>query len=182
MLLFYANVLLNENQRDFILSFYHKHKRKILGYAIGISSNAAWAEDALDSAFLTMIERITSFQSMKEEEIHRYIYTVIKNKWIKDNKKESSAVYYGVGDAELADQSSLEERYILNASIHTLKEEIKKLPQTHQDVIRMFYMLQYTHKQIAELLGITENNSAVVLNRAVKMLRKRLSEVFQDEY
>lgn len=98
-----------------------------------------------------------------------------------ENKKESSTVYYGNDDVELADQTSLEEQYILRASIHILKDEIKKLPPNYQDAIRMFYMLQYTHKQIAELLGITENNSAVILNRAVKMLRKRLSEVLRDE-
>jgi len=131
--------------------------------------------------FLMMIEKIAAFQTMKEEEIHRYVYTVIKNKWIKDNKKESATVYFGNEDIEFADQSSLEERYIVSASIQMLKDEIQKLPSNYRDVIRMFYMLQYTHKQIAELMGITENHSAVIVSRAVKMLRKRLSEVFQDE-
>ena len=84
MLAFHTTPSLNEDQRDFILSFYHRHKKKILGYAIGISSNVTWAEDALESVLLMMIEKIAIFQTMKEEEIHRYVYTVVKNKWIKD--------------------------------------------------------------------------------------------------
>ncbi len=52
---------------------------------------------------------------------------------------------------------------------------IQSLPVTHRQMIVL--MLEgLSHAQMAEVLGITENNVAVRLNRARKMLKDALGE------
>jgi RNA polymerase sigma-70 factor (ECF subfamily) len=52
---------------------------------------------------------------------------------------------------------------------------IQSLPVTHRQLIVL--MLEgLSHAQIAEVLGISENNVAVRLNRARKMLKDVLGE------
>ncbi|MFZ0962231.1 MAG: RNA polymerase sigma factor [Terriglobia bacterium] len=56
-----------------------------------------------------------------------------------------------------------------------LRSAIQRLPLVHRQVI-MLMLEELSHAEIAEVLGITENNVGVRLNRARKALREALEE------
>jgi len=53
-----------------------------------------------------------------------------------------------------------------------LDEHIEKLPQKQRQVVRMFYLEQLSHKQIAQELGVSETHSRVLLVRAMAQLAR----------
>jgi RNA polymerase sigma-70 factor (ECF subfamily) len=61
-----------------------------------------------------------------------------------------------------------------------LMEFICKLPTGYRIVFNLYVMEKYTHKEIAKLLGISENTSKSQLSKARNFLRKRLGE-YQNE-
>ena len=58
---------------------------------------------------------------------------------------------------------------------------ICELPAGYRTVFNLYVMEDYTHKEIGEFLGISENTSKTQLYKARNFLQKRLRE-FQTEY
>jgi RNA polymerase sigma-70 factor (ECF subfamily) len=56
-----------------------------------------------------------------------------------------------------------------------LRLAIQRLPLAYRQVV-MLMLEELSHAEIAEVLGITENNVAVRLNRARKALKEALEE------
>lgn len=56
--------------------------------------------------------------------------------------------------------------------------QIQKLPTGYRTVINLFIIEGYSHKEIAELLGISENTSKTQLHKGRHMLQKMLKNNF----
>ena len=72
-------------------------------------------------------------------------------------------------DADMTDSSNIEELY---ASIQTL-------PATYQMVFNLYAIEDYSHKQIAEMLKISESTSKTQLFKARNLLQKKI-QIFQS--
>ena len=62
-----------------------------------------------------------------------------------------------------------------------LFEEVMKLPEKYRIVIHLFYYEDYTIKEIAGILKMSENNVKVRLTRGRKLLKKELQEEWNDD-
>lgn len=58
-----------------------------------------------------------------------------------------------------------------------LMELVAELPTGFRTVFNLFVVEGYNHKEIGEMLGITESTSRSQLTRAKKWLQKRISEL-----
>ena len=56
-----------------------------------------------------------------------------------------------------------------------------KLPEKYRIVIYLFYYEDYSVKEIAQILNLTESNIKVRLNRGRKLLKKSLREEWIDD-
>lgn len=56
-----------------------------------------------------------------------------------------------------------------------LMSAIESLPKKHRTVITLYYFKEFSQKEIAEILSIPEGTVSSRLNRAKKLLRRRLS-------
>lgn len=63
----------------------------------------------------------------------------------------------------------------------TIFEEVMKLPEKYRIVIHLFYYEDYTIREMAEVLKVTENNIKVRLTRGRKLLRVALQEEWDDD-
>jgi RNA polymerase sigma-70 factor (ECF subfamily) len=59
---------------------------------------------------------------------------------------------------------------------------IQSLPQGYRVVFNMYVFEDYSHKEIAETLNISENTSKTQLMKARRVLRKKLEEYKQKQY
>lgn len=57
-----------------------------------------------------------------------------------------------------------------------LFEEVMKLPQKYRIVIHLFYYEDYSIKEIAEILKLSQSNVKVRLSRARALLKESLKE------
>ena len=63
----------------------------------------------------------------------------------------------------------------------TLFEEVMKLPEKYRIVIHLFYYEDYTIREIAQIMNVTESNVKVRLTRGRRLLRNVLKEEWDDE-
>ena len=115
-------------------------------------------------------ENLTIDRSLKG-----YLYTSIRNKCLNELKK-----------LQIRDKNLLQYEGILNSdnleSDNDLKEDLIKkiitvldlLPKKMKEIVKMKYLQNKKHRQIAESLSITENTVNTQLTRAKKKLRNLL--------
>lgn len=62
-----------------------------------------------------------------------------------------------------------------------LFEQVMRLPEKYRMVIHLFYYEDYSVREIAEILGLSEGNVKTRLTRARKLLKKALKEEWSDD-
>lgn len=68
---------------------------------------------------------------------------------------------------------------IENLSAAELMKVIQGLPAGFRTVFNMFAIEGYSHKEISEILGITESTSRSQFTRARQLLQKRIKELYK---
>jgi RNA polymerase sigma-70 factor (ECF subfamily) len=62
-----------------------------------------------------------------------------------------------------------------------LFETVMKLPEKYRIVIHLFYYEDYTIREIADILKLSESNIKVRLSRGRKLLKESLQEEWEDD-
>jgi RNA polymerase sigma factor (sigma-70 family) len=129
------------------------------------------AEDILITAFTKVFDKIDQFKH--EGSFEGWIRRILVNEALTHLRK-SRAMYI---ETDL-DQADREPDYAA-LSDHLVEEDllkmIQELPTGYRIVFNMYALDGYSHKEIAEHLGITENTSKSQLSRARTHLQKMLN-------
>ena len=113
-----------------------------------------------------------------EEALWGWMKRVVVNEslaYLRD-KKRLLFVEHSLADVEQTDDDPQPERI----SADELHQLISELPDGYRTVMNLFVFENYSHKQIAEILGITENTSASQLFYAKRLLAKKI-KAFMNE-
>ena len=66
-------------------------------------------------------------------------------------------------------------------SVEVLHQLVRELPDGYRTVVNLFVFEGWTHKQIAEMLGIKESTSASQLYYAKRVLGKKIEDFMKEE-
>ena len=134
--------------------------------------NTMQAEDVLVMAFTKVFERIDQFKG--EGSFEGWIRRITVNEALTALRK--SRLMTVETDLEHAESEMHYESLSDHLEAEDLLRLIEKLPPGYRIVFNMYAIDGYSHKEIAETLGITENTSKSQLSRARVYLQKMLSE------
>lgn len=148
------------------------YKNNVYAAAFSICKNASDAEDVVQDTFLKYYMTRKNFDS--EQHIRAWLLRVAINK-----AKNIQASFWHRNEVPLED-------YIETLSFETpesrdLFEEVMKLPEKYRVVVHLFYYEDYSVKEIARILKISESNIKVRLSRGRAMLKDALKEGWEDE-
>ena len=131
------------------------------------------AEDVLQEGFVTLFSKLDSYSGAGSFEGWArkiFVNTALMQLRKNDVLKESE-------DLEGAwDISSQDPTVIQNIGYQELLEIIESLPPGFRTVFNMYVIEGYSHKEIGEALGISENTSRSQLQRARMILQKKILE------
>jgi RNA polymerase sigma factor (sigma-70 family) len=130
------------------------------------------AEDIVVTAFTKIFERIGQFKG--EGSFEGWIRRVVVNEALSSLRKSRSM--YVETDLEQADREPDYEQISDHLETEDLLNMIQQLPAGYRIVFNMYAIDGYSHKEIAEQLGISENTSKSQLSRARVFLQKLLSQ------
>lgn len=132
------------------------------------------AEDILQEGFITLFSRLDSYSgegSFEGWARKIFVNTALMNLRKKDALKMSE-------DLETAwNVSSDGVSQIQSAGYHELLKLIAGLPTGYRTVFNLFVVEGYSHKEIAQALGITEATSRSQLQRARVMLQNKIKNL-----
>lgn len=134
------------------------------------------AEDVLVTAFTKVFERIEQYKG--EGSFEGWLRKVIVNEsltYLRRNKN-----MYLETDIEAVDKEPDLAKLESNLEVDDLMKLIGLLPTGYRMVFNLYAIDGYSHKEIAEQLGISENTSKSQLSRARVVLQKYLVEMEKE--
>jgi RNA polymerase sigma-70 factor (ECF subfamily) len=152
-------------------TFYEKFAGKMMGVCLRYAKDYNEAQDVMQDAFIKVFGKIPEYE--KKGSLEGWVRRIVVNTALdsyRKNKKFQQNVAVDDVDYLLEDKSYIVEE--LNAN--DLLAIIKKLPDGYQMVFNLFAIEGYSHKEIAERLGVTESTSKSQFSRAKKLLREIL--------
>ena len=152
---------------------YEKYSPAMLGVCLRYCSNMADAEDVLQEGFIKVFKYIKNFRG--DGSFEGWIRRIMVNTaltHIKKNKK------YSFEDIEGIPSDYQEEEDVAYAPVspETLIKVIQSLPDGYRSVVNLYIFEGFPHKEIAEIMGISESTSKSQLSKAKQFLRKKLEE------
>src|SRR5690606_33417624 len=156
--------------RDAQRSLYDQYSSKMYALCYRYVKDSMEAEDVLVTAFTKIFERIDQFKG--EGSIEGWIRRVIVNEALTYLRRNRSM--YLETDLEAADREPDYQNISDHLEAEELMQMIQELHSGYRIVFNMYAIDGYSHKEIAEQLGISENTSKSQLSRARTYLQKML--------
>ncbi len=138
--------------------------------ALNCCRNPQDAEDVVQTAFLKLLECDTHFQD--EDHIRRWLIRVTVN--------ESHSIWRSFWRRNV---SPLEEQTAEPAFTQPENSDlfyaVQKLPVRYREVVHLYYYEEYSIREIAEILHISETAIQTRLMRARRKLKQQLKEAWK---
>jgi RNA polymerase sigma factor (sigma-70 family) len=150
---------------------YDLYSSKMYGICYRYVKNPMEAEDVLITAFTKIFERIQQFKG--DGSFEGWIRRIMVNEALTHLRK--SRTMYLETEIEQAEREPDYDRLADQLQAEDLLKMIGELPAGYRVVFNMYAIDGYSHKEIAEQLGISENTSKSQLSRARTYLQKVLA-------
>lgn len=157
---------------------YERHWKSLFIYVRSILQDSDEASDVVQNVFTTIWNRASKLQI--NTNVKGYLLTAARNNALRIISRSTRADQYA---AELAqsfneETASTDEHCNFRELCSILDHAVDNLPSTMRAVYIRSKHEERSHQSIAEELGITEQSSRTLLNRAMNSLRLKLTIVF----
>ena len=149
---------------------YQRYSMAMYAICLRYTKATAEAEDVLQEAFVKVFSKIDSFKG--ESTIGFWIKRIVINTAL--NHQRSRLYLYPMVDLEVINDRSGTETTLSNFSHQELLDMITSLPDGSQVIFNLYAIEGYKHKEIGEMLGISEGTSKSQYARAKQLLQKKL--------
>ncbi len=153
---------------------YKMYFPKMKGKCINIIKDENMVCDLVHDAFILAFSSLHNLH--KNDNFGQWLTTIVRNvalKYIEKKKRTdiTPLTILSQNDERLTDRSTSAE---LSANLRDITEAVNKLPDGYSKVFRMNVIEGFSHKEIAEMLGIEPHSSSSQLSRAKTLMRKLL--------
>ncbi len=139
------------------------------------------AQDILQEGFIKIFDKISTFENNGSFEgwLRRivtntaldYLRKTKKYNWVEENEINTKEEFIEPGEA-------LERESTIQLKAEVALEAIQQLSPAYQTVFNLYVMEEYSHKEIAEMLGISEGTSKSNLSKAKMNLQKIIEKKY----
>ncbi len=151
---------------------YQLYSKAMFNICLRMLKNEADAEDLLQNSFIDVFTKLDTFRF--QSTIGAWIKRIVVNNCINFLKKRR--LYFEEIDDRLGDREDTQVEEEPTLSVQAIKDAIFQLPDGYRVVFSLYQMEGYDHKEIAEILNVSEQTSKSQYSRARKKLRELLSQ------
>ena len=152
---------------------YDKYAGKMMAVCLRYAQTTFEAEDVLQEGFLTVFRTLGSFR--RECPLEFWIRRIMINAALRQHRRNASLV--AVSDGDYPETLSSEEFTLSNFNFTELLAIVQELAPRYRMVFNLYAIEGYTHKEIGELLTISEGTSKSQYSRARVILQTKLERL-----
>lgn len=165
-----------KGERKFQELLYRTYSSKMFAVCMRYAGDYAGAEDLLQDGFVKVFKNLEKFRN--EGSFEGWIRRIFVNNSIEHFRRKANL--YVVQETEALTY----EYYDDNALQKLIKDDLLKVIQTlsvgYRTIFNLYVIEGYSHKEIGEMLNITEGTSKSQLARARYLLQKKVMELVPD--
>ena len=173
-----------EGDRQAQGELYKMYASSMFGVCLRYSHNREDAEDVLHEAFVKVFSNIGLYRGQGSFE--GWIRRIMVNASIDHYRSRLKHQFVNIDDINIGNEDTgneINEDNILGDNDgrpgpQDIMNLIQKLPDGYRMVLNLFVLEKHNHKEISEMLGISESGSKSQLFKARRYLRKLLDEKY----
>ena len=162
-----------DGQKKAASELYEAYKRPLFVVCLRYASDRSRAQDYLQEAFISIFKNLKQFDSSKGA-FESWAKRVTINTCLMDLRKNT---LYAVNISEAVQVESDMEDALSSMSLKEMLELIQQLPEGYKTVFNMYVIDGFSHREIAEKLGVSINTSKTQLMKARLLLQKKINIV-----
>lgn len=155
-------------------AIYDQFAPKIFAYCYFRVSSREEAEDLASQVFLRAWDHLASGRRVTN--VPGFLYRIASNLVVDFYRRRGNKREVSLDDprtaSDIPDAIDVPGEFDRDLTIKSVREKIHQLPDPYREVVVMKYINDLTVHEIAEVLGISENNVSVRLHRAIEKLRR----------
>lgn len=152
---------------------------KMLGVCMRYASSRMEAEDMLQNSFIKVFEKLADYRA--DGSFEGWMRRIMVHTSIEYYRKHHKMMQV-VELENLSDEPSINPLAAAKLGADDLLKLIAQLPPGYRIVFNMFAIEGYSHKEIGEILGISEGASKSQLSRARSILKAQLAKMEGKQY
>ncbi len=155
---------------------YEMYSRKMMGVCLRYVGDRETARDLLQEGFVRVFTSIDSYSEKGSFEgwLHK-IFVNCALEYLRQSDVLREAVEYDYS----VEQIVFDDLIISEISASELLRLVQELPNGLRAVFNLFAIEGYSHKEIAEMLRVTESTSRSQYVRAKQLLQRRINELYE---
>ena len=171
------SVFKDESARKKLEEIYSCYRRDMFVTAFSILKNQQAAEDAVQNAVIKIHRHLEKISEVKCKKTRSYVVIIVRNLCIDYFKRKKDIDSLDeMHDTLAQEQISLDEHILKIEESSEIAKQLDKLHRPYADILVLKYYHELSINEISDLLGISENNVHVRLNRALGALRNILEK------
>jgi len=153
---------------------FNRLSEEMFGVCLYYSKDYTEAEDTLHEGFMKVFQKISQFQG--KGSLVGWIKRIMINTALEKYRKK--AQLYAIGDHINTGYDIVPENVIDDLSVQDILNMVRELSPQYKMVFNLFAIDGYSHKEIGEMLGISEGTSKSNLARARYILQEKVKKNF----
>ena len=152
----------SDDDRALMSDVYVKHRALMVKIARNYTSETADIDEIISESCVALIQHIDSLRAMEEKPLRSYVAITTKSKAIdlcrkKQRKQTKNKSLTDDVIEQIPDPLVIEQKISLQSEIDSVKQALQALSERERETLRMRFFEEMEVRQIAEVLGITEN-------------------------
>ena len=154
-------------------SLYEFYSSVLFGLALRYCTSRADAEDVLQESFIKIFQNLNKFQATGP--LGAWVRRIVVNTAINHFNKQKTE-FLSHNNESYLEVPSNDESVFSSFSTQDLLKSIQELPDGFRMVLNLYTIEGYTHKEISEMLKISEGTSKSQLSRARSLLTEKMAK------
>jgi RNA polymerase sigma-70 factor (ECF subfamily) len=153
---------------------YDTYSRKMMGVCLRYVNDRETARDILQDGFVKVFSSIDAYSG--EGSFEGWMRKVFVNCAL-EYLRRTDVLRDAVALDDTGELSDPDHSVISTITANELLELVQALPSGFRTVFNLFAIEGYSHKEIGEMLGITESTSRSQYTRAKQLLQRKINEL-----
>ena len=155
-----------------LAELYEHYAKELYFYACSLAKNKTDAEILVSDAFFQL-----ALQDPLPQDIKHWLFRDVKNQFIDQTRHKKRWLWQPLDTVKVNHPTTPESLYFQSEKYRQLDQAIDQLDFPYQEVILLFYFLNWSTAEIAVYLHFTPGQVRTILYRA----RKKLKEAFPND-
>ena len=158
---------------------YNRYAARVYTLCRRYTDNPDDAKDLMQETLIRTLDKIETYRYCGKGSLYGWISRIAINKALNQiRRKRWRTVSLDIRSQDTIPEPTEEEMETIPQE--KLLEWISKLPDVRRTVFNLYCIDGYSHKEIGEMLGLSEKGSAGVLAKARKQLKEKINRYLKD--